>query len=184
MPTGRATFGWLGPPAFSAFWPRVQRPCVGTLTDVPSTAGLEAIAAHQDLTTRLKVAHEVHDLRLSGMSWDKIARKVGLTSRATTILHSEYIAHLRELDVLGALDDARRTQDARYESLLTGIWDRALDGDLNAVREARAILDSISNREMKVTAMITKSAPDGSTATLVAEGSTEDYIRALQEMSQ
>ena len=86
---------------------------------------------------------------------------------------------------LGAtvMEAGRRLQEERYEALLSTVWGRAMGGDLNAVRECRLILDSIEHRNERVTAMFTKTNDAGDTLTLVARGSTEEYIAALREMS-
>ena len=109
---------------------------------------------------------------------------MGLTADKAASLHRVYVEYLRELDELGALDDAHRLQDQRYEDLLTRVWTDAMHGDATAISQARRILDSISAREARVTAMITKSDGKGTSMTLIAEGSTEDYIRSLQELGQ
>jgi predicted transcriptional regulator len=130
----------------------------------------------------LQMAEKIHELRLQGQSYATIAKRLEITPSATMRVHGIHLTQLQELDRLGAAAASRRVQDERYETLLAAVWTQALDGDLAAIKECRAILDSISNREFKVTAMIEQH--DGDTRrTLIAEGSTEQYIEALKEMS-
>lgn len=145
---------------------------------------MERVSEHKARVERLKAAHQVHNMRVKGYSFVKIASAMGLTADKAASLHRVYVEYLRELDELGALDDAHRLQDQRYEDLLSRVWTDAMHGDATAISQARGILDSISAREARVTAMITKSDGKGNSMTLIAEGSTEDYIRSLQELGQ
>lgn len=130
---------------------------------------------------RLHDAALVHRMRCSGRSYVEIAAALRLTPAKVTVLHKEHLEHIRELEALGSADANRVVQDSRYESLLASVWDQAMEGDMAAVRECRAILDSITSREVKVTALITKDGEDGRRTTLVAEGATADYIAALRD---
>ena len=145
------------------------------------------MAQQQDLeakrhTERLRKAGQVHQMRLEGLPLHVIAKRLKITAEDCVIMHKEHIDSLRQLEALGAAEAARRVQDDRYEALLSSVWSDALGGDLAAVKECRMILDSITAREAKVTAMITKDDAGNSTATLIAEGATEDYIEALRRM--
>lgn len=128
---------------------------------------------------RLRDASLVHEMRLEGHSYLKIAKALKIAPERVKALHVEHIDHLRELEALGAAEASRRVQDDRYEALLMAVWRDAMGGDLAAVRECRQILDSITAREAKVTALITRETDNGRT-TLVAEGATADYIQALK----
>jgi hypothetical protein len=133
---------------------------------------------------RLRDASRVHQLRLSGMPYTQIAAELGLSMYGVNELHREHLNLLRELEALGAADAQRRLQDDRYEALLHTVWGSALSGDVVAIREARMILDSITAREVKVTAMLQRTDPKGETVTtLIAEGSTDEYIEALKRMT-
>ena len=152
--------------------------CVGG--DVVSRA---RAAEADERTQRLQMAARVHQLRVEGVPYTRIARELGLVSATrASELHSVHVDYLRELEGLGAADAHRRVQDQRYEDLLGSVWSDAMGGDLAAVRECRAILDSISSREAKVTTMISRTEGSGR-VTLVAEGASDEYIRALREMS-
>lgn len=141
------------------------------------------IAEHKAKTDRLKEAALVHEMRVAGISYARIAKRLGITPVGVSDRHQEYLTYLRELEALGSIATTRQIQDERYETLLSSVWDLAMQGDLNAVRECRAILDSISAREAKVTAMVSKSE-GGSSVTLIAEGADDAYLRALQTMGQ
>ena len=139
------------------------------------------IGEHRRKMDRLKEAQNVHAMRVAGVSYSRIAQSLGLAAKGATDLHMEYLEYLRELETLGSVAATRQLQDERYESLLSSVWDLAMQGDLNAVKECRAILDSITAREAKVTAMI---SADGTNkkVTLIAEGADDAYIRALQSL--
>lgn len=131
-----------------------------------------------------QLASMVHQMRVRGLSYTTIAKRLRLTPARTSSLHREHLAGLRALDAMGAMEADRRVQDERYETLLRYLWAGVEAGDLNYMKEARALLDSITAREVKITAMITASDPDtGTRTTLIAEGSTEEYIEALRGMS-
>lgn len=134
-----------------------------------------------DHTQRLHDASLVHRMRQGGRSYVDIAAALRITPHKVTALHREHLDYLRELEALGSADANRTVQDHRYEALLATVWDQAMAGDMAAVRECRAILDSITAREVKVTALITKDGDDGRRTTLVAEGATAAYIQALRE---
>lgn len=147
-----------------------------------ATEEMERAAEHKARVDRLKLAHKVHTMRVQGYTFVRIAMALGLTADKASSLHRTFLEYLRELDELGAVDEARRVQDERYETLLNRVWIDAMHGDMSAIARAQSILDSISAREARVTAMITKSDGKGTTMTLIAEGSTEDYIRSLREL--
>lgn len=140
------------------------------------------IAEHRRKTDRFKEAANVHAMRLAGITYSRIAQRLGISANGAADMHQDYLSYLRELEQLGSVASTRQVQDERYETLLSSVWDQAMQGDLSAVRECRAILDSISAREAKLTTMISQSS-EGSTVTLIAEGSDDAYIRALQGMS-
>lgn len=148
-----------------------------------ASTSLERLDEHKKRMARLKEAELVHRMRMAGDSYTRIAYALKVTGTKAAVLHREHIEYLRELEVLGALEANRRVQDERYEALLGTVWNTAMTGDLNAVRECRQILDSITAREAKVTALITRTDGD-STVTLIAEGSSDDYIKALEGMSR
>lgn len=133
---------------------------------------------------RLREAELVHQMRVAGKSYTAIASALHVSANKASTLHREHIEYLQELDHLGALEASIRVQDDRYEALLGAVWDRALGGDMFAIKECRQILDSITAREVKVTAMITKTNDNGDQTTLVAEGSSGEYIKALEGMSR
>jgi transposase-like protein len=141
------------------------------------------MAEHRRKTDRLKEAAIVHEMRVSGISYSRIARTLGLSPKGAADTHQEYLEYLRELESLGSVEANRRVQDERYETLLSVLWTQALSGDLASVRECRAILDSISAREARITAMVTDEG-QGKRVTLIAEGADDAYIRALQEMTK
>lgn len=145
---------------------------------------LARVAEHAARVERLTAAHQVHRMRLAGYSFLKIAQSMGITAGKASSLHRVYVEYLRELDELGAMDEVHRLGDQRYEALLSRVWTDAMHGDQWSIQEARRILDSISAREAKVTAMITRSDGKGGSMTLIAEGSTDDYIRSLQELGK
>lgn len=149
-----------------------------------ATEEMARISEHAARVEKLKAAHQVHNMRVAGYTFLRIAQAMGITSSKASSLHRVYVEYLRELDELGAMDDAHRLQDQRYEALLNRVWTDAMHGDTGAIEQARRILDSISAREARVTAMITKSDGKGNSMTLIAEGSTEDYIRSLQELGK
>lgn len=156
-----------------------------TLENVSAaTDELARVAEHAARVEKLKAAHQVHNMRLAGYPFVRIASAMGLSATKVASLHRVYLDYLRELDELGAIDDAHRLSDQRYEALLSRVWADAMHGDMTAIKEARAILDSISAREARVTAMITKKDDQGNSVTLVAEGSTDDYIRSLQALGK
>lgn len=141
------------------------------------------VEAEADAYTRdLELGAKVHQLRLEGVGYLRIAQMLGLAHQRTAELHSRHVQRIRELEALGAVDAARSVQDERYESLLSAVWAQALTGDLAAVKECRQILDSITAREAKVTAMITQDDDGKKSSTLIAEGATDAYIEALRRM--
>jgi len=126
-----------------------------------ATTGRHALAA-RDLETRAT------ELRLAGKSFRTIARELGCTpsgahgavSRAldrTLSSANEHAAHLREVEL------------ARLDAMLTGLWDRAISGDVPAVNAALRIaerrsrllgLDAPERREL--------SGPEGGPLTFLA----------------
>jgi hypothetical protein len=147
-----------------------------------TSTSLERLDEHRKKAARLKEAELVHRMRMAGESYGHIAVALKMGVHKVAQLHREHIEQLRDLEALGALEANRRVQDERYEALLTTVWSRAMNGDMDAIKECRQILDSITARESKVTALITRTDGD-SQVTLVAEGSSDDYIRALEAMS-
>lgn len=153
------------------------------VTNVSSDLALRRMDEDARRRAELELAEKIHTLRVEGRSYTSIAKQMGLTWRGATKLHTQHLDRLRTLEELGATEVSRRLQEERYEALLTTVWGRAMTGDLAAVREARMILDSIDARSARVTAMFTKTTDDTS-LTLVAKGSTEEYIEALKRLSE
>jgi hypothetical protein len=153
------------------------------VTNVSSDVALKRMDEDARRRAELELAEKIHQLRIEGVSYDRIAKRMRMDWYSITGMHRRHLDRLRHLEELGATEVSRRLQEERYESLLSTVWGRAMTGDLNAVREARMILDSISARSERVTAMFTKTTDDSS-LTLVAKGSTEEYIEALKRLSE
>jgi hypothetical protein len=145
---------------------------------------LELADEHAKLSARMREAELVHQMRVEGHSYARIAKSLRISQLTAGRLHREHLERLRELESLGALEASRKVQEERYETLLAAVWKQAMAGDLAAVSQCRQILDSITSRELKVTAMLTNDDGDGKTVTIVAEGSSDEYINALREMGQ
>lgn len=127
-------------------------------------------------------AEAVYLMRLEGKTYSEIAIAMGMARSEAASLNHKHVDRLRELDALGFAANSSRLQDDRYEALLQQVWAQAMTGDLAAVRECRQILDSISARQDRFTALITKRNEDGGEVTLIASGSTEQYVQALRSM--
>lgn len=144
---------------------------------------IERAVERKEQAERLKLGARVHEMRLAGKSYLQIAKEMDMAPARSAELHREHVDVLRQLETLGAMDAYRSVQDQRYEALLSTLWDDAMNGDMDAVRECRRILDSITAREAKVTMLVSRNE-DGAKTTLIAEGSTADYIEALRRMGQ
>jgi hypothetical protein len=153
------------------------------VTNVSTDLALKRMDEDARRRYELELAEKVHQMRVEGISYERISKQMGLSWRKTAGLHNQHLDRLRALEELGATEVSRRLQEERYEALLTTVWGRAMTGDLHAVRECRLILDSIDARTEKITAMFTRTTDDSS-LTLVAKGSTEEYIEALKRLSQ
>lgn len=76
-------------------------------------------------------------LRAAGMTFAAIAQEMGYASKGTVhhIVSKAMTEHVAE-----AVGDRRLLEGAHLEALQRGIWEKAMTGDIAAIREARAII--------------------------------------------
>lgn len=107
----------------------------------------EVVSPRRRIRERARIvtreAREILALRVSGISSEEIAERLGLSLS----LVEKYLYDL--LSRFGAdhetLDEIRRLEHARYESLLRAYWDRAIDGEKESLAAVIQILKRIDS---------------------------------------
>lgn len=94
--------------------------------------------AEKKLTTREREA-KVLELRIKGLSFDEIAKKVGYQNRGSAKKAYDRALH-GSLDHQMSDADWRRTELHRIDILQAGLWPKASRGDLGAVREVSRLM--------------------------------------------
>ncbi len=79
------------------------------------------------------------ELAVGGQTYDEIAREVGYANRGTAYRVVQQALSQR---VEEGVDELRRLEQDRLDALQAGVWERALAGDVAAVRTALRILES------------------------------------------
>lgn len=90
------------------------------------------------LTTREREA-KVLELRIKGLSFDEIAKKVGYQNRGSAKKAYDRALH-SSLDHQMSDADWRRTELHRIDVMQAGLWRKASRGDLGAVREVSRLM--------------------------------------------
>lgn len=94
--------------------------------------------AERKLTTREREA-KVLELRIRGLSFDEIAKKVGYRNRGSAKKAYDRALH-GSLDHQSSDADKRRLDLHRIDVMLAGLHSKAARGDLGAVRESSRLL--------------------------------------------
>lgn len=81
------------------------------------------------------------ELALGGASYDEIAQEVGYANRGTAWRTVQRALHDREV---AAVDEYRELELARLDALQGTCWERALDGDIDAVAAVVRIIEQRS----------------------------------------
>ena len=81
------------------------------------------------------------ELALAGTSYDDIAAEVGYANRGTAWRTVQRALHDREVD---AVDEYRQMELARLDVLQSKYWQRALTGELGAVRIVLKVIEQRS----------------------------------------
>jgi hypothetical protein len=100
--------------------------------------GKRATQHNAELAVKQRKAVE---LRVTGLTLDEIADRLGYADAS-----GAYRAVKRGLleTQRPAADELRELLTRRYEALLIAVWPKATSGDLNAIRTAGRLLDSLS----------------------------------------
>lgn len=93
--------------------------------------------------TARELEREVMTLRLAGMSYPEIARRLG---RPLSTVHRAGQRALRRIqeETAEAAREYQTLQKARLEKMLAAVWPRVIAGELRATREAARIIRELN----------------------------------------
>lgn len=133
-------------------------------------------AKAEDSQKRAALALKAYRMRLKGASWWDIAEECSVTEAAAAHLIDE---QMREAVTL--VGEAQRSkmlamEIARLDALQAGIWQTAVNGDVQAIDR---VLKIIAQRA-KLLGLEDTTKQDVQINTVVISGNTDEYIRALQ----
>lgn len=145
------------------------------LRDVPETVSLALESVEEPLTHGKVYRHarraEAVTLAMAGLSYEKIGEELGITPKSAWNLVNRTIEETRNY----AVDELRLLENARLDRMTTAIWNKVLEGDLNAVN---AYL-RISERRAKLNGL---DAPTKVQMAMSVRVEMEEKLRELQEV--